>query len=169
MFISLLLNLCCTGTPRMSQEISDPSQRLLKQKLSWPERVLVALATVAIPIVFGVATWLVPDPNGYGTHQQLGLPACVFRSATGMNCPHCGMTTSFSWFVRGQWVQSYCSNPAGLLLAVICVCGWPWFVLVGLKGVWLLTSEPGRWLLFGFIGWLLLSFVFWLPRLFSHL
>ena len=109
--------------------------------------------------------WLVPDPNGFGTHQQLGLPGCAFRNVTGLQCPHCGMTTSFCWFVRGNLVQSCRANPSGLLLAVVCVLLLPGFAVVSLKGVWFGIRNPGRAIMSGFGIWLLLSIVLWLFRI----
>ena len=32
-------------------------------------------------------------------------------------CPSCGMTTSWAYFVRGQWLQSLRVNSGGFLLA----------------------------------------------------
>ena len=52
---------------------------------------------------FGLAGRLSPDPRGYGTHQQLGLPGCTFQMLTQWPCPSCGGTTAFAHFVRGQW------------------------------------------------------------------
>lgn len=75
---------------------------------------------------FVLAARLEPNTRGYGTHQQLGLPPCTFRMFFGVSCPSCGMTTSFSHFTRGQFVQSIDSNPAGFLLAVMCAVQIPW-------------------------------------------
>ncbi len=74
---------------------------------------------------FFVATRLEPDPEGFGTHRQLGLPPCTVREALGVPCPSCGMTTSFAHFVRGQWIQAAQANAAGLLLAVLCAVQIP--------------------------------------------
>lgn len=81
---------------------------------------------------FGVAALVAPDSRGYGTHQQLGLPPCTFRDIFQIPCPSCGMTTSFSNFVRGRFVQSFQANPAGLLLAAFCAVQIPW----GLASAW---------------------------------
>lgn len=66
--------------------------------------------------VLGVALALEPDPRGFGTHQQLGLPPCGFQWLTGFPCPGCGLTTSFAYGVRGSWVQAALANPIGLAL-----------------------------------------------------
>ncbi|MEZ6042539.1 MAG: DUF2752 domain-containing protein [Planctomycetaceae bacterium] len=63
-----------------------------------------------------VAADLEPDPRGFGTHQQLGLPECVFRQVSGFNCPHCGMTTSVSHLFRRNLKASVRANPMGLVI-----------------------------------------------------
>lgn len=78
---------------------------------------------------FLLAVALPPDPRGFGTHQRLGLPECSFRMLFNKPCPGCGMTTSFSHFVRGEWRQAAAANPAGLLMASTCTiltvwCAW---------------------------------------------
>jgi len=85
---------------------------------------------LALAVVFGVARGLEPRSKGLGTHTQLGLPPCPFATATGHPCPSCGKTTAFAWFVRGRFGRSWGANPAGLLLASVCVGLAPW-LLVG--------------------------------------
>ena len=73
-----------------------------------------------------VAAYLPPSPTGTGTHAQLrGLQTCQFLQRTGLPCPSCGMTTSFSWFVRGNWLASLYIQPMGWALAVLTtVAAW---------------------------------------------
>lgn len=84
--------------------------------------------------VLGVARVLRPDPKGFGTHQQLGMLPCSFRAITGLGCPSCGMTTAFSWFVRGRLAESWGANPAGCLLAATCLTLVPWMLLGAASG-----------------------------------
>ena len=142
---------------------SGPQSR---HALTQKERLLTGLLGVGIVIVFGIAVWLTPDPRGFGTHQQLGMPPCTFRTLLGVNCPHCGLTTSFSWFVRGQFEKSIQANPAGLIMAVLGVLILIWCAVVSLRGVFVITHEPGRVFLFGFGIWVLVSIVIWSVRLF---
>lgn len=77
----------------------------------------------------GVARLLNPDPSGFGTHRQLGLPPCLFKSVTGLPCPSCGMTTCFAYAARLDWMNAFATQPFGLVLflavaAAIPACAW---------------------------------------------
>jgi hypothetical protein len=157
-----------TDTSRMSTTDSKPVKKQTEAAsgaiLSRSERGFLLLLAMGMLLVMVIALWLTPDPRGFGTHLQLGLPECGFRSATGMNCPHCGMTTSFAWFVRGQWLRSFQVNPAGLMLAMSVVVLCPWFLAVAVRGRWIGIRSPGLFFVYGFAGWVLLSLLLWLLR-----
>ncbi len=87
--------------------------------------------------LLATAGLLQPDVNGFGTHQQLGLPACTSVQLFGVRCPSCGMTTSWASLVRGDIPAALRANTGGTLLgiAVIVVCPW----LLGSAGA-------GRWI-----------------------
>lgn len=139
-----------------------------RRALTRKQRFFTLLLGAGIVVVFGIAVWLKPDPRGFGTHQQLGLPPCTFRSLTGTNCPHCGLTTSFSWFVRGQLFKSMKANPAGVILAGAGLIVLIWTIVVSGRGRFVISHEPGRDLLVGFGIWMLLSIVIWLCRLYQN-
>jgi len=103
-----------------------------------------ALLGIAVFLIvgFGIAFLLNPDPRGYGTHQQLGLPPCTFQLLFGRHCPGCGMTTSFSHFVRGQFVKSARANVAATLLATVCAMLIPWCLWSALRGRLWMVSDP---------------------------
>ena len=74
----------------------------------------------AIPFAVVVtATQLTPAHEGVGTHQQLGLPPCGFLVVTGIPCPGCGLTTSFSHMVRFQFTGATSANPFGVMLFLV--------------------------------------------------
>lgn len=82
----------------------------------------IVRAGFLIPIAgLVVARLLTPDPRGLGTHQQLGLPPCSMRLLFGIPCPSCGMTTSWSYFSRGDFQLSVFTNFAGFLLACLAI------------------------------------------------
>lgn len=99
------------------------------QRLSRPARWGLAILALALAALLATAGWLRPDPRGFGTHEQLGLPRCAFQGVTGVPCPSCGMTTAFAWSVRGRPDRAWRANPAGSVLAPLC----------GLLAVWLLA------------------------------
>ena len=110
-------------------------------------RVLLAAWSAALLGGFAVALFIVPDPRGFGTHEQLGLPACQFKTMFGVPCPSCGMTTSFSNFVRGRFATSIEANPAGFLLAAVCVALIPWCWVSAWTGRCWRMSAPESWLM----------------------
>lgn len=80
----------------------------------------------------GVARALSPDPRGFGTHIQLGLPPCAFQAWTGLPCPACGLTTCFAHMARGQLTAAAEANTFGVLLFAIVLALPPlavWAVL----------------------------------------
>ena len=84
--------------------------RFVTQRLPW---LIAPLLFIGVTII---ALLLTPDPKGYGTHQQLGLPACTFYYLTGWVCPSCGLTTSFSHMVHLQWKQAFSAHVFGPFL-----------------------------------------------------
>jgi len=79
---------------------------------------LLVLAGVWLsPLV--IAQWLHPDPRGYGTHEQLGLPPCGFKLVTGLNCPGCGGTTAFVLAAHGHVWKALRCHIVGTTLAVL--------------------------------------------------
>jgi hypothetical protein len=110
--------------------------------LAVPVRGLLLGMAVALGVVFFLAWWLDPyerDEQGriiaarrQETHRQLGLPPCSFYSATGLPCPSCGMTTSFSLLMHGDVLNSLRANAVGTLLALTGLLAVPW----ALVSVW---------------------------------
>jgi len=124
-------------------------------------RLLLGITGIGLILVFVIAWRLTPDVRGYGTHQQLGLPPCTFRRLMGVQCPHCGMTTSFANIVRGNLKAAWDANPMGIPLAMIFASGIPWCLSVAVRGRWLGTQEPFFWFIVLGIGYLSVSLVCW--------
>jgi hypothetical protein len=85
------------------------------------------VALLCFGLLFLSAT-LRPDGRGFGTHKQLGLPACGWVVAFDMPCMTCGMTTSFASMANGNIQRGFIAQPAGALLA-IGVAGVFWIAL----------------------------------------
>ncbi len=105
-------------------------------------RLLLVAAVIAVLAGFGLAFRLNPDPRGFGTHEDLGLPPCTIQLAYSLPCPSCGMTTSFAHFVRGEIPSAARANPGGLLLALICALLVPWACISCIRGEMWKVSQP---------------------------
>lgn len=88
----------------------------LQPSLSRCKALLVLIGCV---VLISIAVWVSPDRTGLGSHQQLGLPRCNMVMITGYPCPTCGMTTAFSYSVRGRLISAIQAHPAGFLLAIL--------------------------------------------------
>lgn len=84
-----------------------------------------------------IARCLTPDPRGFGTHQQLGLPGCTFAHFAGLPCPSCGMTTSWAHLTRGHWRLAAECNLGGLIAGLTAMIAGPWALVSGVRGRWL--------------------------------
>lgn len=122
-----------TQSPRKSSKkwAGEPLNR-------WVHSALVVMLC-ALVTVFVTAWRIYPyDEDGsarrMSTHQQLGLPPCTFADMTGVPCPACGMTTSFSLLVRGDVANSARANWVGTLLAAFCMLVIPWAVVSTVTG-----------------------------------
>jgi hypothetical protein len=126
------------------------------ERATLTERILAIGLAVGCSLVLCIAAYLPPSPTGTGTHTQLrGLQSCQFFQRTGLPCPSCGMTTSFSWFVRGNWLASFYVQPMGYVLAVIAtVTAWAgyYIAVTGKPAHRLLKLVPSRYYLFPLLG-----------------
>lgn len=112
-----------------------------------------ALVVIALAAGVLIAAWLLrPDAAGFGTHEQLLVIPCAFRWITGLPCPMCGMTTSFTLMARCEPLAALGANVLGppLYLAT-------WLLLAnGLAALarrrpplpqWLRRAQGARWVL----------------------
>jgi hypothetical protein len=95
-----------------------------KQSLRLLGRLLALLISLSCLAVLVTASILKPNPNGLGTHTQMGFPDCSWLHLFGIPCPFCGMTTSFAWFARGNIAASLWVQPMGTLLAFLAVAAF---------------------------------------------
>ena len=85
--------------------------------------------------ILAVAANLTPSASRFGTHMQLGLPACGFLTRTGLPCPSCGLTTSLALAARGRFGDAAFVQPFGFLLFVTILCATPFFLYRAAKPV----------------------------------
>lgn len=104
---------------------ANPGPLLIYTRVGEPARVkplgrlLAALIGAICLTVLLVAVRLHPSPTGVASHTAMGFDECQFLKRTGLPCPSCGMTTSFSWFVRGNALASLYVQPMGFVLALL--------------------------------------------------
>ncbi|MEZ6102595.1 MAG: DUF2752 domain-containing protein [Pirellulaceae bacterium] len=110
-------------------------------------RIVVLVAGVTLLALLATAACLQPSPDGFGTHQQLGLPPCSLQLLVGMRCPACGMTTSWSHFMHGQWLKAVMANSGGALLALLSAVISPVLVTSSWKGHWIVRRVDERWVI----------------------
>lgn len=87
-------------------EIGQPRKRLAGQ-LVW---------TVLWIGVTVVGLFLHADSRHHATHTQLGLPPCPSAFMFQRPCPGCGLTTSWTALLHGQWQSSFSAHPLGPFL-----------------------------------------------------
>ncbi|MCY3006648.1 MAG: DUF2752 domain-containing protein [Planctomycetota bacterium] len=125
------------------------------------ERASLAVLTAALVSVLGVAAWLVPEPSGLGTHQQLGLPACTSVSILGIRCPACGMTTSWALMAEGRVPEAIRANLGGSLLFIVAACSVPWLVGILWTSSCRLRDQWGLFALSGSLVSMAIALVLW--------
>lgn len=154
---------------RFREEQSPPivarrQHATMRYPLPWSLRIVSIVAGLVVLGMLITARVLEPDGSGMGTHQQLGLPPCTSVALFGMRCPGCGMTTSWSLFLRGQFVAAITANMGGVMLAIIGLVYVPWSCYFFFRG---LTSRGEK---FSFVLAMLLtsamavSMVQWIAR-----
>jgi hypothetical protein len=133
------------------------------------ERIIAALIAAACLTVLLIARILAPNPAGVGTHTAMGLPSCEFLARTGIPCPTCGMTTSFSHFVRGNVAASLYVQPMGTVLATLTAATFwaaAYMAITGLPVLRLLRILPARYY---FLPLMFLAVAAWGWKIFIHL
>lgn len=79
--------------------------------------------------VTAVGVYLSPSPRGHGTHTQLGLSPCASATLFDRPCPGCGLTTSFTATIHGQFLEAFQAHIFGPILYLLftvtaLVCGY---------------------------------------------
>lgn len=145
------------------------SPREERVRLTWIGRATALVISLGCLAVLVTAATLKPSPDGLGTHRELGLDRCAFEARTGIPCPSCGMTTSFSWFVRGNVAASLYVQPMGTVLAVLTAAiFWAglYIAISGRAAHRLLRFVPGRYYVVPLLTW---AMVAWVWKIFIHL
>lgn len=104
--------------------------------LSRAHRIGLAIAAILLTALLALAAVVEPNPNGFGTHTQLGFSECFVVAQWGVRCPSCGMTTAWARLLDGDVRGAVTANAGGVVLCVLAVAMVPWL---------LATSATGRW------------------------
>ncbi len=75
-----------------------------------------------------------PDERGFGTHQQLGLQPCFPMEAWNVPCPGCGVTTSVSLAMHGEFWRSVVNQPFGFAVWLCFVLFVLWAPVAHFRG-----------------------------------
>lgn len=133
------------------------------------QRLLAVGAGLACLALWAAAAYVTPNPAGVGTHTGLGLSACNFLYQTGLPCGSCGMTTSFAYFVRGNWLAAFYLQPMGATLALLSgmtLWGAGYLAVTGRPIHRLFSLLPGRYVFVPLVG---LFFAAWGWKILIHL
>lgn len=133
------------------------------------DRKVLISGCVCVLIGFFLGSTVEPDPQGFGTHQQFGLPPCGFRVILGIPCPSCGGTTSVAHFVRGQWISSARANSAVFVLAGLALAYLPWSIISLKAGYMLGVRTPTNAILIIVFSLSLLAVFQWLWQIWFSL
>lgn len=95
-----------------------PRSRSTLNGLTVHGRLLSGCVAACCLAVLSGAGWLEPSAAGHGTHEQIGLPPCVWPLVFKIPCPTCGMTTAFAHAADGDLASAFQAQPFGLLLAL---------------------------------------------------
>ena len=121
--------------PFVEKRVTPPRQST-SAALSPRARILTALVGIGLVAALFLAGNLRPDPRGWGTHEQLGLPPCTLKSVTGWRCPACGMTTSWALAAQGRLAEALRVHTSGTMLAGLSVAASVTALAVAVRGRW---------------------------------
>jgi hypothetical protein len=123
---------------RIENAIQAPARWFNRCAEHTQDRIIGGILFLPSATVLAIATSLTPDASGLGTHRQLGLGGCTILTMTGVPCPMCGMTTTFTHLAHLQIVPGFINQPFGLVLFTLTVMA---FVI----GAMDLTRPGRRW------------------------
>jgi hypothetical protein len=117
-------NVCFRRKPALLKLKAGASRQVVAGQFLW---VAIWLA------VTGFGLFLRPSASGHGTHTQLGLPPCPSVLLWDKPCPGCGLTTSVSAAIHGDFALSWSAHPFGLLTYALLTLAGLLCLLASLK------------------------------------
>ena len=110
--------------------MSDPF-RFARSRRHWA---VLGVSLATTPLLLALWLFTTPDPRGFGTHEQLGLPPCRAIEWIGIPCPGCGITTSISLLLHGDLLSSLTTQPFGPIATLLLAAFAAWGPLAALAG-----------------------------------
>lgn len=115
---------------------------------AWEHWIVLGFAVASVAVLIALGVFVRPDPRGFGTHEQLGMPACKPMTWWNIPCPGCGVTTSVALAVHGHPWVSIVNQPFGFVVALMLPTFALWAFFNAIRGRDL-AAELGRFRL----GW----------------
>ncbi|NOY90582.1 MAG: DUF2752 domain-containing protein [Deltaproteobacteria bacterium] len=84
--------------------------------------------------VIGLSAWLTTARLDNTLHPLFGLPPCGFKLVTGLPCPGCGLTHSFTAMAHFDFVGAVLANPFGVILFLVSLTTIPLAALGFVRG-----------------------------------
>ena len=136
------------------------------EPINWFVRVMLIFVGMGLIGVFVVGALLHPyepdgTPKSQETHRQLGLPPCTFYAMTGLPCPSCGFTTSFSLVAHVDVLNALRANSVGALLALFCLFIIPWVLISAWRRRFIWIHSPERFVITSLIVFVVLMLIRW--------
>src|SRR5262245_21383337 len=136
------------------------------EPIAWWVRLNLVAVALGFTAVLVIGALLHPyeadgTPKSQETHRQLGLPPCSFYVMTGLPCPSCGFTTSFSLVAHGDLPNALRANSVGALLALFCALGVPWALVSAWRRRYVFVASAEKVLITSLIVFVVLMLTRW--------
>jgi hypothetical protein len=136
------------------------------EPIAWWVRLNLVLVAIGLSVVLIIGALLHPyeangTPKSQETHRQLGLPPCSFYAMTGLPCPSCGFTTSFSLVAHGDLTGAVRANSVGTLLALFCAAVVPWALISAWRRRYMLVQSAEKVVVTSLIVFVVLMLTRW--------
>ena len=128
-------------------------------------RIINLSIIIVLSALFITLIMLEPSASGLGTHRQLVPMPCLFHLALGIPCPSCGLTTSLSFLMSGEWGAALQAHPLGLFAFLMMAL----ILLISIYGVifnrswWRVTEK--RWFQNAILCGIFLYLIIWIVRM----
>ncbi|MGV3615910.1 MAG: DUF2752 domain-containing protein [Fimbriimonas sp.] len=106
------------------------------------QRLAGTVWSAAWVFVTACAIYLSPSAHGHGTHQQLGLPPCPSVLMFDRPCPGCGLTTSWTALVHGDFATAFRAHALGPLMYLIFTATAWMCLIAAMRGQRVVSEAP---------------------------